>query len=164
MEGESQLRRNPGKFFFEKDESKTAKRRTYETCADCLVQSECLESALFYSEPFGIWAGFNNRGLRKLKRIRKELYEDNLSERQLNLPIEDLGFPAAALQILQAETIRTVKDMLKYSDKAMMNIKGFDSHMSEHWKVELICLLLSDDSFAEPTAANDSELSEGFDA
>ena len=84
-------------FFPEKGASN---RRIYEICEDCLVRAECLEFALFNEMESGIWGGFSNHHHRGIKKARRTIYEDNLTEDQINLPLEKLNLPSGALQIM----------------------------------------------------------------
>lgn len=45
--------------FERKDDKLQREARAKEICADCRVQSDCLEYALSIREPHGIWGGLN---------------------------------------------------------------------------------------------------------
>lgn len=58
---------DPDLFFPERGAST---REAKEVCRGCVVQEDCLEYALSYSEKFGIWGGLSERERRKIRRSR----------------------------------------------------------------------------------------------
>jgi WhiB family redox-sensing transcriptional regulator len=58
---------DPDAFFPDKGESNRAARRV---CLACEVRVECLEYALTYGEPYGIWGGMSERERRRMMRHR----------------------------------------------------------------------------------------------
>ena len=104
------------------------------------MRVECLETALFYKEKFGRWAGHSIKSLGIFARERKKIL-DNLSEKHRAILIENLGFNSKITKYLSRAGIETVGQMISLPNDKLMRIRGFDHLIFAEWTEKLYKLI-----------------------